>query len=121
MWANMPRSIVNKLMLISLLILSIEGEAAEDIYHLVIENHVFTPSVIEIPKNKKVKLIIHNKDNLAEEFDSFDLNREKVIFAGRKSTIFIGPLPAGEYHFFGEYHPVSAQGKIVVKEVNNAN
>jgi len=121
MWASMPNSIFNKLMFFSLLMFSIKSEAADNTFYLVIENHVFTPSVIEIPKNKKVKLIIHNKDNLAEEFDSFDLNREKVIFAGKKSTIFIGPLPAGEYHFFGEYHPVSAQGKIVVKGAKNAN
>ncbi|XQW86246.1 cupredoxin domain-containing protein [Thalassotalea piscium] len=121
MWTRKVNFMRNRLCFFGLLLLSLSSEAADNIYHLVIENHVFKPSVLEIPVNKKVKLIIHNKDKLAEEFDSFDLNREKVIFAGKKSTIYIGPLPKGEYEFFGEYHPVSAQGKIIVKELNDAN
>ena len=51
-----------------------------------------------------------------EEFDSFDLNREKVIFAQHKVVIFIGPLQPGEYHFFGEYAPNTAQGTVVAIE-----
>lgn len=103
------------------LLFSIKAVSAEKSYLLTIKNHVFIPSVITIPANEKVKLVIHNKDALAEEFDSFDLNREKVIFAGKKSTLFIGPLPTGEYYFFGEYHPISAQGKVVVKGDENAD
>ncbi len=90
-------------------------------YHLTLENHLFFPAELEIPVNKKVKLIIHNKDNVAEEFDSFDLNREKVIFAGKKSTVYIGPLKEGEYHFFGEYNPHTATGRIIVKGKANVN
>ena len=69
---------------------------------------------------KKVKLIILNKDDVAEEFDSFGLNREKVLFPQKKSTIFIGPLKPGSYEYFGEYHPNLARGYIIV-EVNNVN
>lgn len=121
MWFSRSTLIAYLLSAITLLMISIKSEAAEDTYSLVIENHIFTPAIIEIPANTKVRLVIYNKDNLAEEFDSFDLNREKVIFAGKKSTIFIGPLPVGDYSFFGEYHPVSAQGKIIVKERENVN
>jgi cupredoxin-like protein len=80
-----------------------------------IKDHLFFPAEIIIPENKKVKFIIFNADKTPEQFDSFDLNREKVIFAGNKSTIFIGPLPSGEYHFFGEYHPNTARGVVIVK------
>jgi plastocyanin len=52
---------------------------------------------------------------------NFDLNREKVLFPKRKTILFISPLKPGEYEFFGEYHPHTAKGKIVVKEANNAN
>ncbi|WP_206485866.1 cupredoxin domain-containing protein [Thalassotalea sp. G2M2-11] len=90
-------------------------------FHLTLENHLFFPAEIEVPANKKVKLIIYNKDDVAEEFDSFDLNREKMIFPKRKSTIYIGPLPPGEYHFFGEYNPNMATGKVVVKGGSNVN
>lgn len=94
-------------------------EAKRPEYHLELKNHLFYPAQIIIPANKKVKLVIHNHDNSVEEFDSFDLNREKVIFSKQKSTIFIGPLPIGEYTFFGEYHPNSARGKVVVVEIKS--
>jgi hypothetical protein len=29
-------------------------------------------------------------------------------------VIFIGPLPEGEYHFFGEFNPNSTKGTILV-------
>jgi hypothetical protein len=89
-------------------------------YHLTLENNIFTPSELTIPVNEKVKLIIYNKDKTAEEFDSFDLNREKVLFPNKKTTIFIGPLSSGQYEYFGEYNPGTARGMIIV-EVNNAN
>jgi len=92
---------------------SVEAKRPE--FHLNIKNHLFYPAKIIIPAHKKVKLVIHNHDSSVEEFDSFDLNREKVIFSGQVSTIYIGPLPVGEYQFFGEYHPNSARGKVIVK------
>lgn len=85
-------------------------------FELTIENHVFSPKEITIPANQKVKIIISNKDSLAEEFDSFDLNRERVIFANKKATIYVGPLPPGRYEYFGEYHPNSARGFVIVKD-----
>jgi len=80
-----------------------------------IEDHLFHPSEITIPADTKVKLIIHNLDPTPEEFESYELNREKVINGSRKAVIFIGPLPPGEYPFFGEFHPKTAQGKVLVQ------
>ena len=81
-----------------------------------LQNHIFEPSVITIPENIKIKLVIVNHDASPEEFDSFDLNREKVIFAKSKAVLFIGPLPKGSYDFFGEFHPETAQGKVVITD-----
>jgi len=83
-------------------------------YNVQLKDHLFFPSRITIPANQKVKLVIDNQDNTPEEFDSFSLNREKVIFANRKVSIFIGPLKPGEYDFFGEYNPNTARGKVIV-------
>ena len=87
---------------------------ADNVIIVNLKSHIFEPSVITVPENTKVKLIIVNHDNSPEEFDSFDLNREKVIFANSKAVLFIGPLPKGTYRFFGEYHPDSAIGSVVV-------
>ena len=68
-----------------------------------------------IPANTKIKLVINNLDPTPEEFESYELNREKVINGSRKAVIFIGPLPVGEYPFFGEFYPKTAQGKVIVE------
>ncbi|GFD67448.1 cupredoxin domain-containing protein [Alteromonas sp. KUL106] len=80
-----------------------------------IKSHLFYPQEVIVPEGQKIKLTFINFDNTPEEIDSFSLNREKVIFANSKGTIFIGPLAPGEYPFFGEFHPNSAIGKVVVK------
>jgi Cupredoxin-like domain len=71
--------------------------------------------LLVIPANTKVKLVVQNLDPTAEEFESYELNREKVIMGGAKAIIFIGPLPPGDYPFFGEFFPKTAQGVIRVE------
>ncbi|MBA6289946.1 cupredoxin domain-containing protein [Colwellia sp. MB3u-4] len=95
-------------------LLSFASLANRPEFEVELKNHLFYPAEIEIPANTKVKLVIYNRDSTPEEFDSFDLNREKVIFPQKKSVIFIGPLPPGRYKFFGEFNPNSAQGTIIV-------
>jgi plastocyanin len=82
---------------------------------ITLKDNRFTPDMVEIPAGKKVKLIIRNQDQAAEEFDSGDLRREKVIPGGGEGTVFIGPLEPGTYSFLGEFHPDTAKGRVVVK------
>jgi len=89
-------------------------QAAEST-QLVIKDHRFEPAEITIPANTRVKLVIHNQDASAEEFESHALHREKVIPGGSKRTIVIGPLKPGKYEFEGEYNPKTAKGHIIVK------
>jgi len=77
-----------------------------------IRDHLFYPSQLIIPTNTKVKLIVINRDTTPEEFESYELNREKVIMGDAKAIIFIGPLVQGDYPFFGEFNPKTAQGII---------
>ena len=84
-------------------------------FEIAIRQHLFEPSVIVVPANTKIKLWVSNDDKTPEEFESYELNREKVVLGGQRSLIFIGPLPAGEYPFFGEFNPKSAQGKIIAE------
>ena len=108
------RKNVSVLLSFSLLFCTFELYAERTEFVIELKNHLFYPAEIKIPAEQKVKLIIHNLDSSVEEFDSFSLNREKVIFPGQKAVIFIGPLPPGRYEFFGEYHPNSAKGIVVV-------
>jgi len=84
-------------------------------FEIVIKDHKFTPSTLEVPAGKKIKLIVKNQDPTPEEFESYELNREKVIAGNSQAIIFIGPLDPGVYPFFGEFNPATAQGKIIAK------
>lgn len=80
-----------------------------------IRDHLFYPSELVIPADTKVKIIVSNLDPTPEEFESYELNREKVIMGGASATIFLGPLEPGVYPFFGEFNPKTAQGTVRVE------
>lgn len=90
---------------------------AEDVqeFRLVIKDHKFEPAELTVPAGVKVKLIVDNQDATPEEFESHELNREKVIPGKSQAKIFVGPLDAGVYPFFGEFNEATAQGKLIVK------
>lgn len=97
--------------------LTSQNTLAEEIpqYKIIIKNHQFDPKNLEVPANQKIKLLVENQDKTIEEFESFDLNREKIVAGGKTITIFIGPLNSGTYKYFGEFHPKTAQGTITAK------
>lgn len=97
------------------LLLPLGALAADPEALLVIKNNRFQPTELRVPAGQRVKLVVHNQDSTPEEFESHDLNREKVIPPGAKATIFIGPLKPGRYAFFGEYHEATAKGVIVAE------
>ncbi len=99
-------------LLIALLAAELQAAGLET-FTLTLRDHLFFPSRLEVPAGVKFKLVLDNKDNTAEEFDSFDLNREKVVFGHSQSTIYVGPLVPGNYEFFGEYNSNTARGTIV--------
>jgi hypothetical protein len=84
-------------------------------YTLTIKDHRFTPEVLEIPSGQKVRIMVVNNDPTAEEFESYELNREKVVSGNSQINVFVGPLDPGTYPFFGDFHKDVANGKIVVK------
>jgi plastocyanin len=91
------------------------GMAQEATYTLVIKDHKFAPTEIEIPAGQKIALIVENHDSTPEEFESVELRREKVVAGGQQITVYIGPLKPGRYEFFGDFNPKTARGRIVAK------
>lgn len=90
---------------------------AEDgpLFKLVARDGAFSPSVIEIPAGKAVRLEVSNEGKTPMEFESRDLKQEKVIPPGGKATFALRALKAGEYKFFDEFHEKTGQGKLVAK------
>ena len=104
------RSLLLSLMLLPSLVLAADPE-----FTLVIRDHRFDPTEFRVPAGKKIKLIIDNQDATAEEFESHPLNREKVIPAKSKSSVFVGPLTKGRYPFIGDFHEKTANGVIIAE------
>ncbi len=90
-------------------------QAAEPELLLVIKNHRFEPAELKVPSGQRVKLIVHNQDATPEEFESHGLGREKLIPAGAKVAVFIGPLKPGSYSFVGEYNEATAKGVVIAE------
>jgi len=82
-------------------------------YTLAIHDHAFAPATLTVPAGVRIRLEVRNTRRLPSEFESFDLNREKVIPGGTTLSIWIGPLTPGKYKFFDDFNP-GVTGLIVV-------
>ncbi len=101
---------------IALLLVAGTAVAADDAELLLtLHDHRFIPAEVQVPANRKVRLVVENRDPTPEEFDSHALNREKVIPGNSRATIFIGPLSPGRYPFIGEFNATTAQGAVIAR------
>lgn len=101
--------------LLAALLLGAPPARADDPPTLVFRQHRFEPSRIEVPAHVKIRLRVQNTDDTADEFESVELNREKLVPPNQTITVFLGPLDPGEYKFFGDFHQDTARGVLVVK------
>jgi hypothetical protein len=100
---------------VGLMLAGTPAARADDLPILVFHNHRFEPNRIEVPAHQKFKLLVKNTDDTADEFESTELNREKLVAPGQTITVFLGPLDPGTYKFFGDFHQDTAQGVLVAK------
>jgi plastocyanin len=105
----------SQFLLAAFFFLPILATAADPEVSLVIKDHRFNPSEVKVKAGQKVKLIVDNQDATPEEFESHELNREKVIAPHSKATIFIGPLKPGRYGFTGEFNQDTAKGVVIAE------
>ena len=84
-------------------------------FRLVIRDHRFVPAELAVPANTKLKLVVVNEDPTPEEFESHELNREKVVVGRGTIPVFVGPLKPGRYPFFGDFNADTAQGALLVR------
>jgi hypothetical protein len=102
-------------LLSGLLLVALPVHAAAPVFEIEMRDLLFLPAELTVPAGQKIKLLVYNRDPTPEEFESYELNREKVIMGSSKAVIFIGPLKPGVYPFFGEFNPKTAQGKVIAE------
>lgn len=105
---------LRKTLFIALLLCPLFGLATQEIV-MTIKDHKFSPAELRVPAGQKVKLVIDNQDATPEEFESTELNREKIIAPKSKASLWIGPLKPGKYPFMGEFNQATAQGVIIAE------
>ena len=89
--------------------------AAEDSFSLSIKGKAFEPNELTVPAGQKITLTVKNLNTVPSEFESSDLNREKVVTGGNAITVYIGPLRPGSYEFFDDFNADTPHGHIVAK------
>lgn len=109
----MKRSLVYSLVLSTFLSISVAAHAED--YVLTLKNNQFSPKVLTIPAGRKIKITVKNQDATPAEFESSDMNREKVVGANSEIIIFIGPLDIGSYGYFDDFHRDTTTGTIIAK------
>ena len=100
----------------ALLLLCLCGAAAladEPELRITIQGHRFVPPEIHVQAGKRLKLVLENLDATPEEFESYALNREKIVAPAARAIIYVGPLDPGRYEFFGDFNPDTARGWLV--------
>lgn len=82
---------------------------------LAIEKHRFQPDVVRVKANTPFVLAVTNRDPTPEEFESRELQVEKVIPGGKTLKIRMRALKPGTYPFVGEFHEATAKGRIIAE------
>jgi hypothetical protein len=96
-------------------LLALPAAARAEDYVLTLKDHQFSPKDFTLPANQKIKLTIKNLDATPAEFESSDLNREKVVDAHGEIMVYLGPLDSGAYEYFDDFHHDTTTGTIKVK------
>jgi hypothetical protein len=96
------------------LLVPLPAAAQETGATLTVQNGRFEPSTLAVKAGVKIKLVISNKGTKPAEFESPELNREKVVPPGASVPVYIGPLAPGAYPFFDDFYQKN-RGQIVAK------
>lgn len=79
-----------------------------------IKDHHFVPGEVSAPVGQRIKFTVRNDDASPSEFESVDFHREKIVQSGHEIVVYVGPLDAGSYEFFDDFHPDN-RGHLTVK------
>ena len=73
---------------------------------LSVKTEGFEPARIAAPAGARIRLEVSNETVTPIEFESFELNRERVVQPGQRATIYLSGLSAGKYEFFDDFNQV---------------
>lgn len=112
---QLPAAAFGAVLLLATLFGAAGRVAAEDLtVTLAVKDAGFVPPEVEVPAGSRVRLEVVNETGAAIEFESFELNRERVVQPGQRVNVYVSGLAAGRYEFFDDFHQ-QRRGVLVVK------
>jgi len=81
---------------------------------LAVHDGGFAPAEVKTPSGAKIRLDVTNQTAAAIEFESFELNRERVVQPGQRVAVYLSGLSPGRYEFFDDFHP-ERKGVLIVE------
>ncbi len=108
------KSIFAALALLAALGLS-SARVSADGTELHFERNHFTPQSLAVSAGQPLALRVVNASTETIEFESFKLNRERVIPPGASITVRLPPLRPGSYDFFDDFHHDVPEGALIAK------
>jgi len=110
-----PRQFLTAMAAVAIAVGCAGGACAQDEQQIRFENHKFTPQTLSVPCGQKLTIKVVNASQETIEFESFKLNREKVVTPGETITVHLPELTAGAYDFYDDFHQDVPEGSIVAK------
>jgi plastocyanin len=112
----MPRRFAIVLVLATFVLVGLAGAArASNSVELRYADHRFTPASVKVPAGRALTLRVVNASKQTIEFESFKLNREKVLTPGETIIMRLPALSPGSYDFYDDFHEDVPQGHIVAR------
>jgi hypothetical protein len=75
----------------------------------------FEPIELLVKAKTSFRLRVVNATQEAIEFESFELNRERVVLPGGEIVVYLPPLDPGSYKFFDDFHHGAGEGTITAR------
>jgi hypothetical protein len=104
-----------RLTVLVIVLLPAGARGDDTVIELRFENGHFTPQTIVVPANQSLTLRITNASKEPIEFESFKLNREKVVGPGETVVVRLPALRPGSYDFYDDFHQDVPAGSIIAK------
>jgi Cupredoxin-like domain len=112
----MKNLIVLLRLIVVVMILTPAGAQSEDtVIELRFENRRFIPQTITVRANQALKIKVINASKETIEFESFKLNRERVVGPGETIILSLPALRPGTYDFYDDFHQDVPEGSIIAK------
>ena len=108
----MSRILALAVLLVPIAFSPVTARATE--YILTLKDHQFSPQNLLIPAHQKITITVKNLQSSPAEFESSDLDREKVVNANSEIKVILGPLDPGTYKYLDDFHR-DTQGTITAK------